>query len=242
LRLIAEAGIDVIFCIPFTATFALISAQDFVADILVRRIGIKEIVVGYDYAFGHKREGNLDLLRKMGERCGFSVHMVEPIRIDHTLVSSTSIRNMVREGDLIGARKLLGRDYQVSGTVMKGRNRGGRLLGFPTANLNLMDELLPKPGVYAVRVLIDGVTYDGVTNVGYNPTFGDGPLTVETHVLDFSADLLGKRIQVSFIQRLRDEKTFDGVEALSKQISSDIAEARRLFNTAPNTGEVGRSG
>jgi riboflavin kinase/FMN adenylyltransferase len=127
---------------------------------------------------------------------------------------------------------LLGRDFEVQGTVVKGRGRGGRLLGFPTANLNPHGELLPKKGVYAVKLVIDDASYMGVTNVGVNPTFGDTGLTVETHVLDYSGDLLGKTIKVHFIKRLRDEKAFKNLEELSDQIAHDIAQAREVFREA----------
>jgi riboflavin kinase/FMN adenylyltransferase len=127
------------------------------------------------------------------------------------------------------AKVLLGRDFEVQGTVVKGQNRGGRLLGFPTANLSPHGELLPQKGVYAVRLLLDDAVYDGVTNVGYNPTFGDTGLTVETHVMDYSGDLLGKTIKVHFVKRLRDEKTFKSLEDLSDQIARDIAQAKEVF-------------
>jgi riboflavin kinase/FMN adenylyltransferase len=228
-ELIGRAGIDVLFCIPFTREFSSVSAQDFVKRILVDMIGIKEIVVGYDYAFGRNREGNIPLLREMGKEIGFVVHLVEPIQIERNLVSSTSIRKLIQEGNLADAKRLLGRDYQVEGTVVKGRDRGGRLLGYPTANLRPGDELLPKTGVYAVTVNIEGEQYNGVTNVGYNPTFGDEALSVETHVLDYSGDLVGKTIRINFLSRLRDEKTFRHVQELVDQIGKDIEEARTVF-------------
>ncbi len=229
LELIEKAGIDVIVCVSFDREFAAIPARDFVNNVLVKKIGIKEIVVGYDYTFGHNREGDINLLREIGNDFGFVVHLVGPIEIDHTLVSSTSIRRLVQEGRLEEARVLLGRDFEVQGTVVKGQNRGGRLLGFPTANLNPHGELLPKRGVYAVKLLIDDVFYKGVTNVGYNPTFGDTGLTVETHVLDYSGELMGKTIKVHFIKRLRDEKTFKTLEELSGQIAQDIARTEEVF-------------
>jgi len=232
LELIEKAGIDVIVCVSFDREFAAIPARDFVNNVLVKKIGIKEIVVGYDYTFGHNREGDINLLREIGNDFGFVVHLVGPIEIDHTLVSSTSIRRLVQEGRLEEARVLLGRDFEVQGTVVKGQNRGGRLLGFPTANLNPHGELLPKRGVYAVKLLIDDVFYKGVTNVGYNPTFGDTGLTVETHVLDYSGELMGKTIKVHFIKRLRDEKTFKTLEELSEQIAQDIARAKEVFREA----------
>jgi len=229
LELIEKTGIDVIVCVSFDRSFAAISARDFVVNILVKKVGIKEIVVGYDYTFGHNREGDINLLRELGSDFGFFVHLVGPVEIDHTLVSSTSIRRLVQEGRLAEARVLLGRDFEVQGTVVKGQNRGGRLLGFPTANLNPHGELLPKTGVYAVKLLIDDVFYNGVTNVGYNPTFGDTALTVETHVLDFSGELLGKTIKVHFIRHLREEKNFKTIEELSDQIARDIAQAKEVF-------------
>lgn len=229
LDLISNAGIDVIFCIPFTRQFASISAENFVQDILVDRLGIKEIVVGYDYTFGTKRLGNIGLLQEMGDKLGFKVHVVDPIRLEDSLVSSTSIRELVQKGDLSETKKLLGRDYQICGTVVKGKNRGGRLLGFPTANLKLIDELIPKGGVYAVTAIINDRTYYGVTNIGYNPTFGDQALSVETHLLDFSEDILGETIRVNFIKRLRDEKTYGSVEELAEQIAQDVQEAKELF-------------
>jgi riboflavin kinase/FMN adenylyltransferase len=229
LELIEKAGIDIIVCVSFDRDFAAIPAREFITGILVHKIGIKEIVVGYDYTFGHNREGDINLLREMGDSFGFVVHLVGPIEIDHTLVSSTSIRRMIHEGRLGEAKVLLGRDFEVQGTVVKGHDRGGRLLGFPTANLNPHGELLPKRGVYAVKLLIDDVLYNGVTNVGYNPTFGDTGLTVETHVLDYSGDLVGKTIKVRFIQRLRDEKTFRSLEELADQIARDVAQAKEVF-------------
>lgn len=232
LKLIQDAGIDVILCIPFTREFAAISAHDFIQGILVKRVGIREIVVGYDYAFGRERKGDIHFLLDMGSRFGFRVHVVEPVRIDHHLVSSTSVRQLVQEGRLAEAKKLLGRDYQICGSVVKGRNRGGRLLGCPTANLKPLDELTPKEGVYAVKVMVDDQVYEGVANIGDNPTFGNGTLSIETHLLDFSGDLLGKTIRIDFVARLRDEETYPNVEALAAQIRCDIEKARQLFSAS----------
>lgn len=229
LDLISKSGMDVIFCIPFTREFAAISARNFVEDILLKKIGIKELVVGYDYTFGHERRGDIFLLGEMGEKLGFKIHIIEPVYIDRRLVSSTSIRKLVREGDFSLAEAFLGRHYQICGVVIKGENRGGRLLGFPTANLKVVDELIPRMGVYAVTLHVEEGTYNGVTNIGTNPTFGEHALSVETHLLDFSGDLLGKTIRINFLQRLRDEKTFDTLKDLSDQIAEDIRVAKALF-------------
>jgi riboflavin kinase/FMN adenylyltransferase len=238
LSLIGNSGIDVILCLPFTKEFAGISAEDFVRKILVEKIGVREVVVGYDYSFGAGREGNISLLEVMGEELGFRIHVVEPVSIDGILVSSTSVRDLVRQGDLKTAKILLGRDYQIFGTVVKGMNRGGRLLGFPTANLEPVDELVPKEGVYAVNVTLDGVNYDAVTNIGNNPTFGNKLSSIETHLLDFSGDMLGKKIRVSFLERLRDEKAFKGIEELAEQIGRDIENARRIFKARADADRV----
>ena len=239
LELIAKAAIDVILCLPFTLEVAAISARDFVQDILVRRIGVREIVVGYDYSFGAGREGNIALLRRMGADLGFEVQVLGPIVIDDVPVSSTSIRNLVREGNLPAARRLLGRDYQICGTVVQGKGRGAGLLGFPTANLNPIDELVPKEGVYAVLVHLEDRTYQGLTNIGKNPTFGNDALSIETHLLDFSGDLVGKSIRIDFLERLRDEKAFKGIQELADQIGRDIEQARALFGTDERRDRVG---
>lgn len=229
-RLIEAAHIDALLCLPFSERFAAITAEDFVTEILVKNIGVREIVVGYDYRFGYQQQGNMDLLKTMGTTYDFKVHEIGPIQIEDLPVSSTSVRRFVQEGDLFKAKKLLGRNYQISGTVVSGKNRGGKLLGFPTANLEVLDELIPAGGVYAVTVFIDGRTYEGVTNIGYNPTFGENPLSVETHLLDFSDDLVGKEIRINFAQLLRKEKVFKNVQDLSKQISEDIKKARECFD------------
>ena len=229
LKLISESGIDFIICIPFTKEFASLSARAFIKDLLMDKIGIKEIVVGYDYSFGKGRQGDTSLLRTMGHELGFKVHIVEPIYLNDTLVSSTTIRNIIQEGNLNEAKRLLGRDYEITGTVAKGAGRGGRLLGFPTANLIPVDELIPKKGVYAVIAELDGVEHYGVCNIGHNPTFGENAMSIETHILDFSKDILGKEFRIKFIYRLRDETTFKSAQELSEQIGKDISRARELF-------------
>jgi riboflavin kinase/FMN adenylyltransferase len=231
LELISNTGIDVIICLAFTLEFASMSAEDFVQDILMDRLGVREIVVGYDYTFGRKRQGDVSLLREMGDKLGFRVHVTDPVHLDDAVISSTSIRKFVQQGNLVDAKKFLGRNYQICGTVVKGKGRGGRLLGFPTANLKPVDELIPRRGVYAVIVRVDDKNYCGVANIGYNPTFGDDALSIETHLLDFSENIVGRMIEVKFIQRLRDEETFRDVKKLSDTITQDIEQARKLMQT-----------
>jgi riboflavin kinase/FMN adenylyltransferase len=233
-ELVINQGIDIFLLIKFTREFAAIPARDFVKDILVDKLGIKEVVVGYDYAFGHRREGNIKLLKEMGQQFNFEVHQVGTVYVGNSLVSSTSIRNLIMDGRVSEAKRLLGRNYQIRGEVIRGRDRGGPLLGYPTANLRLVDELIPKEGVYIVTVDLDGKIYQGLTNIGYNPTFKDKTLSVEAHIFDLSADILKKKIKINFISHLRDEITFASVKELSKQISRDIKQAREFFSKGKN--------
>ena len=233
IELIEKAGIDILICIHFTREFASIPAKEFIEEILVDRIGTKAVVVGKDYTFGKNREGNLDLLKTYGKRIGFEVIVVREIQMSNNSedkISSTRIRELISDGKVAESQKLLGRHYQIRGTVMTGRDRGGRLLGFPTANINLYDELSPKTGVYAVTVECKGSKYKGVANIGYSPTFDDRIFTVEAHILDFNDDIYGQKIRVNFIKRLRDEKKFLNISELSKQIKKDINKARNILS------------
>ncbi len=232
-ELIERSGIDVLICVPFTREFAAISARDFVEDILIRRIGMTIIVVGADYAFGKNREGNIDHLRTFAELFDFQVILADWIQEANNSsarISSTKIRNLVISGHVAEVRKLLGRYYQIRGTVATGRNRGGRLLGFPTANINIHDELCPKIGVYAVTVEFRNIKYKGVANIGYSPTFDDYIFTVEVHILDFNENIYGQKIRVNFISRIRDEKKFANINELSKQIRRDVEKAQEILS------------
>jgi len=231
-ELIARSGIDVLVVIPFTRKFAEISATDFVEKILLERIGMKAVVVGKDYAFGKNREGDLDMLHRLSDRFGFEVLVTDWITLSIPgidRVSSTRIRELILDGRMEEAKKLLGRDYQVRGTVVKGRDRGGKLLGFPTANIHLMDELCPKAGVYAVTVECLGKRFWGVANIGFSPTFDDLLFTVEVHLLDFNGKLYDEKIRVNFVRRIRDEIRFSGIRELSDQIRKDILTAREIL-------------
>jgi riboflavin kinase / FMN adenylyltransferase len=234
LELIEKAGLDVLVCVPFTKEFANISAKSFIKDILIDRIGMNAVVVGKDYSFGKNREGNLDLLNTLGHKYGFKVFVLDWIKGANSIEtrsSSTRIRDLVMEGQMEKAQKLLGRHYQIRGTVISGRNRGGKLLGFPTANINLYDELCPKTGVYAVIVeLQDGRKLKGVANIGYSPTFDDRIFTVEVHILDFKDSIYNQKIRVNFIRRIRDEKKFSGISELSEQIKKDVETARSIIS------------
>jgi riboflavin kinase/FMN adenylyltransferase len=232
LELISSSGIDVLICIPFTREFAAMSARSFVEQ-LVSRVGMKAIVTGNDYTFGRNREGNVDLLESLGLEMGFEVLISDWIQASSVKpgrISSTRIRELIAKGKVASAKKLLGRFYQVRGTVVSGRNRGGKLLGFPTANIVLQDELCPKAGVYAVTVDCLASQFMGVANIGYSPTFSDNIFTVEVHILDFHNDIYGKHLRVNFVTRIRDEIKFSGIAELSEQIRKDIEYARGVLS------------
>ncbi|MBW1727491.1 MAG: bifunctional riboflavin kinase/FAD synthetase [Deltaproteobacteria bacterium] len=233
LELIESSGIDVLICIPFTMEFAAISAKEFVEDILLARIGMKAIVVGQDYTFGKNRQGNLDLLQTYAKTFGFEVIVadwIQTLNKNPDRISSTRTRELVMAGKVAEAQKLLGRNYQIRGVVTTGRNRGGRLLGFPTANIILHDELCPKTGVYAVTVECRNIRHKGVANIGYSPTFGDQVFSVEVHILDFNENIYDRKIRVNFIQRIRDEKKFSNISELSDQIKKDIVKTRKILS------------
>ncbi len=232
LELISASGIDVLICIPFTLEFAAMSATAFVEQ-LVTRVGMKAIITGNDYTFGRNREGNVDLLKSLGREMGFEVLISDWIQASSVKpgrISSTRIRELIAKGKVASAKKLLGRFYQVRGTVVSGRNRGGRLLGFPTANIVLQEELCPKAGVYAVTVECLDRQFMGVANIGYSPTFSDNIFTIEVHILNFHNDIYGKHIRVNFVERIRDEIKFSGIAELSEQIRKDIAYAREVLS------------
>lgn len=232
-ELVEKSGIDVLVCIHFTPEFASLTATEFVEDLLMKRIGMKAIVVGEDYTFGKNREGDISLLRSFGEQMQFEVIAVDKIQISDELpgrISSTKIRELVTEGNVDEAQKLLGRYYQIRGIVVPGRDRGGELVGYPTANVNLYDELCPKAGIYAVRVECEGEIHNGVANIGYSPTFGDHAFTVEVHILNFNKDVYNRKIRVNFIKRIRDEIKFTNISELSAEIGRDIIKAQKILS------------
>ncbi len=232
IELIMAAGIEHLICLPFTREFAKTSATEFVEDILCGKIGVEDLVVGYDYACGRGREGNIEFLKNMGRKLGFNVHVISPVRIDGVIVSSTAIREFVKKGDMKMVRKMLGRFYQIRGVVRKGKRRGGPVVGFPTANLSINPEdLCPKPGVYAVQVIHGEKLYNGVVNIGFNPTFGDGRLGAEVHIFNFDKDIYGHEIKVNVVERIRDEKRFSGPRELAEQIRKDIEKAKEILSS-----------
>jgi riboflavin kinase/FMN adenylyltransferase len=228
LKLLEQEGINVVACYTFTKEIAMISAEDFVTDILVGKLKLKHLIVGPDFSFGRKRQGNLELLIKMGAEYGFDTEVVETAVVDGEIVSSTSIRRLVREGNPKKAAKLLGFNFYIEGEVKEGERRG-RQIGFPTANIETDWDILPKVGVYATLASVEGIKYQSITNIGYRPTFGDSELLIETHIFGFNENLYKKRIKIEFVDRVRDEQKFDGPEALVGQIKKDVERVKEIL-------------
>jgi riboflavin kinase/FMN adenylyltransferase len=226
--LIEACGIDYLLEIHFDWNFASLTATEFVEQVLVRTIGVECLLIGYDYAFGRGREGNVDLLRQLGERFCFAVEVLQPLSNGATVYSSTAVRNMINEGDVKGVVSVLGRHYSVTGNVVLGHQRG-RGLGFPTANIETEKELLPSAGVYAVKVRIGKELYDGACNIGTNPTFQNDRLSMEVFLFEFDGDLYGREISVFFIDRLRGEMRFPSPDALKEAIAADVARCREIL-------------
>jgi len=233
LELLAAAQIDLVVLEPFDLEFARTPPERFVREHVQQHIGPLEVYVGYDFHYGRDREGSMRLLTELGPRLGFAVTIIPEVTIGSRDVSSSRIRALLGEGAVEEAKLLLGRSFAVRGRVVEG-DRRGRLLGFPTANLSPETEILPANGVYAGRARLldaageDGPPFTAVTNVGRRPTFkADDPPLAEAHLLDFEGDLYGRRIELTFEARLREERRFPGPDALREQIARDVAEGRR---------------
>ncbi|HEY6007658.1 MAG TPA: riboflavin biosynthesis protein RibF, partial [Geobacteraceae bacterium] len=226
--LIAGCGIDYLVVLPFDASFAAVPAETFVRDILVATIGVRQLIIGYDYMFGRNREGTTELLRALGTECGFEVTVLPPLGDGTLMYRSSTIRSLIAEGNVAGAVPLLGRYFSLSGRVVHGHHRGEGL-GFPTANLVTEKDLLPPAGVYAVKVALEGALYDGACNIGTNPTFGDGESSIEVFLFDFNEDLYGRELRLFFVVRLREERRFSDVSLLKEAIAADVARCREIL-------------
>jgi riboflavin kinase/FMN adenylyltransferase len=231
-RVIEALGVDYLYVQTFDKEFSQRSPENFVSEILVGGLGISHIVVGYDYVFGYQRKGNADVLRELAAKYGFEVTAIEKLSAGEERFSSTNIRNLLREGKPRDAARMLGRYWEIEGRVESGDKRG-RLLGFPTANVPYRDYLHPKKGVYAIRAGVDhgGETMwrDGVANFGNRPTFDKTDVLLEAHLFDTNEDLYGKHLRVALIDYIREERKFDGLEALKAQIAADSETARRVL-------------
>ena len=220
---IEACGMDHIVMLPFTRELASLSATDFLHNIIFYNFGKSHIVIGYDHAFGHNREGNYEFLKKASRHEGFEVTRVDPMDCDSKPVSSSWIRTEIEDGNITLANSLLGREYTLSGLVVKGVGRG-KTIGFPTANIVPEDEdkVVPRDGVYAVKVLLgDGKIYDGMLNIGTNPTFSNLERSIEVNILDFKRDIYNENITIHFVERIRDEIKFSSVDDLVSQLKKD---------------------
>ncbi|HKN61653.1 MAG TPA: bifunctional riboflavin kinase/FAD synthetase [Candidatus Acidoferrales bacterium] len=225
------AKIDAALVLNFDRELAQVTAEDFVQRYLVETMRAKTVLVGGSFRFGHRQAGDVNLLRELGTRWSFEVDVVPPVTIEGVAVSSTAVREAVRDGRMEDARKLLGRPYALVGQIRPGTGQGRKLV-VPTLNLAAEQELLPKMGVYATQVALDGKVYRAATNVGVRPTFDGTRTTVESHILDFSENRASGSMEVRFCTRLRDEKKFSGPEALREQVLKDIERAREYFEAA----------
>ena len=227
---IAAAGVQGAAIVRFTAELSQWEPDRFVQTVLVDWLRVAEVWVGANFLFGHDRAGNFSLLRTLGATLGFKAEKIDPVRYKDFVVSSTRVRRLVAEGRVDEAGALLGHQYYIDGTVIQGDQRG-RTIGFPTANLCTENELLPPHGVYATTATLGGVVRPSVTNVGVRPTVdSSGRTQVETHLFNFDQNLYGQSVRVGFVQRIRDERAFDSLDALRTQIGADCDKARVLFD------------
>lgn len=229
--LIAENDVDMLVVIPFDRQFAALPAERFVRDILVTGLGMRQLVIGHDYAFGRGREGNEALLEQLSGQLGFQLEVLEPVGEGELIFSSSTVRRLVRSGDVAAVPPILGRYHSISGQVVTGREIG-RSLGFPTANIVTANQLLPADGVYAVWVVFDGELHMGACSIGNNPTFGGSQRTIEVFVFDFAGALYGQELTLQFAARLRDLARFSNVDALKEQIGRDVTATRSLLSAS----------
>jgi riboflavin kinase/FMN adenylyltransferase len=230
-ELLEGLGIDHVIVIPFTKEFSQTPSEDFIREYLAEKLGTDMLIVGYDHHFGRNREGDYEQLRSLGEELKFAVAEIPAKYVDGIPVSSTKIRNALTEGNVKLANRMLGYEYSLTGTVVEG-NRIGRSMGFPTANIEIEDKykLIAAGGVYACRVEYDGKIYNGMGNIGTRPTIGKHDFTTEVHIFDFDGDIYGYEISIYFVDRVRDERKFGGLDELKGQLEKDREVVRKLLN------------
>lgn len=227
-QLLAEAGIEVLFVLPFNTEVAALEPEDFVRDIVAARCAAQKLIVGHDFNFGRRARGNFDFLQAVAPAHGFSVEQAPALVIDGERVSSTLVRELVLQGELDRVERFLGRRYSVVGTVITGRQMG-RKLGYPTANIKPLNNAVPANGIYIAEALFDGQRYMAAVNIGIAPTIRHEDIMIEAFLLDFSGELVGKTLEIEFHKRLRPEKRFDSLEALIAAIDTDVEQTRAYF-------------
>lgn len=222
IKILNDIGIDIIFFIDFNEEIMKLSGYEFIKDILVEKMNVKYITVGFDYRFGHKAENTSKDLYNIGLEFNIETNIIDAIFVEEHLISSTLIRKLISEGNIKEANKYLGRPYRIKGKVVHGKKRGHEL-GFPTANINLLEPfVIPKTGVYHTKAIINDIEYNSLTNIGYNPTFNDEKLTIETYILNFNEYIYDKEIDVEFINFIRDDIKFNSKEDLIEQMEVDL--------------------
>ncbi|MBQ9406051.1 MAG: bifunctional riboflavin kinase/FAD synthetase [Desulfovibrio sp.] len=236
--LLEALGVSHVLELPFTAQLAAMEAASFVRDMLAP-LALRHLVVGYDFTLGRNRKGTAAVLTELGTLLGFAVDQLDPVPVDGMVVSSTTLRKLIAEGDVAKAATLLGRWHGFSGEVLHGDGRGAGL-GFPTANQRKPDVVLPAVGVYATWATIDAETVPGVTSIGHKPTFGGTSLGVETFLLQGGRNIYGRNLRLEFVDRLRREQNFASVEDLKQQIAADVREARSILHGTARGSGVGR--
>lgn len=233
LTLIADTGMDVVVVVPFTKDFAALSAQDYIQYFLVKFFQPSLIIIGYDHHFGHDRTGDINMLQSFAEQHHFKVEEIPAQLISDAAISSTQVRKAIQAGEIGIANRMLGWDYSIKGTVVCGTQRG-RTIGYPTANIAHIDKdkILPKQGVYAVRVLLSGRLYEAMLNIGTNPTVADDSLIkIEVHIFNFGQEIYNQEISVQFVERLRDEQKFDTLDELKAQLAMDAKKANSVLES-----------
>jgi riboflavin kinase/FMN adenylyltransferase len=228
MMLLEKYGVDCTINLPFTQDIAQFSAERFIQDIVVNRIAPAWVVIGFNFTFGKGRSGTAAELEMIGERLGFGVEIVPPHTVQGEVVSSSRIRDLIRQGEIAAANRMLGMHHFIFGTVIHGHARG-KNLGFPTANIEITGDLYPKAGVYAATAVVGNELYQGVVSIGTNPTFQDKEFAVEVFLFGYQGDLYGKELQVNFVARIRDEATFSSPEALAHQIEQDVRTAKEIL-------------
>lgn len=231
-EILNELGVDTMVVIPFDRDFSLLSSEEFIRDIIYSKIGVSEFVIGYDHHFGRNREGTIETVERLGKELGFDTYVVSKREVGDKTVSSTAIRNAISdEGNVKEAAELLQRPYRMNGTVVHGDKRG-KEIGFPTANIKPAHEkkIIPKDGVYAVRLRTNGDWFDGMMNIGTRPTFNGESRTLEVHLFNFDREIYGKEVQVRFYERVRDEMKFNGKEELVKQLNKDEKQVKEILS------------
>lgn len=236
-ELLADLGVDEMVVIPFDRDFSLLTSEEFVRDIIWEKIGVSDFVIGYDHQFGRNREGTIETVQELGQKLGFKTHVVSKQEVEDKTVSSTAIRHAIHDdGDMQLAATLLDKHYILNGTVVHGDKRGKKI-GYPTANIKPQNEkkVIPRKGVYAVWVRYEGSYYQGMMNIGERPTFDGDSIILEVHILDFDSNIYGKDVQLQFVQRIRDEQQFSGLEELKNQLKKDKKSVRSVLeNSSPN--------